>query len=489
MSLALGSWLVFLHYFASDGWESWAPGERPVIPERMPVLFDDDLRFEDADGARPVRVVNQWLRTLPSSGVPAPGSWRVYALATRDWLVHLQRHGVSPLGDRQALVAALGTYADRRLSGPLEERLAASSWNVQMVAVSAFYTWAADEGLTSGTPFTTSMARRLGRERAVVVRRNKAMLREAKPHVRVKYLEEDFARLFRDALAGLGPDEREDPAFRGRFPGRNSAVARLALSTGMRYREFAHLLVYEVPPLPAQPTTVPVLFPVPPLAAKGRKARTTWIDYDDLAAVHDYVSLDRAVTAASARWQPENPLHVSKPDLFGAHVNGRRTAWPALTPGERLRLVAPDGGSCLLALRAWAGPFTDWGTLFRRTSRRIRGSFEPRFPDASPHWLRHSFAMATMERLVSGYYRRAAELESAAGADAGLALYLTKADPLMILRDLLGHSSVTVTEIYLRRLDIGRIYKAAYERAGSGLGLADPAVLAEADAELDEEDL
>lgn len=450
------------------------------------MLFDDDLCFEDADGLRPVQVVNEWLRTLPSSGVPSPASWRVYAQALRAWLVHLQRHGISPLGDRESLLASVGTYADRRLSGPLGERLAPSSWNVQMVAVSAFYVWAVDEGLAEATPFTTSLVRRMTGDRVQIVERNKAMLRQAKAHVRIKYLESDFADLFCGAMAGLGPDGHEDSGFRGRFPGRNSAVTRLALSTGMRRREFSHLLVYEIPPLPRQRTEVPVLFPVPALSAKGRKARTTWIDYDDLAAVHDYIGLERDLS--TVRWRPANPLEVRDPDLFGARINGRRTPWSALTPEDRLRLVAPDGGTCLLARDSRGGPFTDWGTLFRRTSRRIRNSFESRFPDVSPHRLRHSFAMGTLERLVSGHFSRVAEVVSAAGADAGLALYLAKADPLMILRDLLGHSSVTVTEVYLKRLDVGRVYQAAYERAGTGLGLADPAVFAEADAEFTGED-
>jgi integrase len=59
----------------------------------------------------------------------------------------------------------------------------------------------------------------------------------------------------------------------------------------------------------------------------------------------------------------------------------------------------------------------------------------------------------SLEFLVSGYYRQAAGLVTAtgtaAGPDAALALYLAKADPLMVLRDLLGHSSVTTTEAYL----------------------------------------
>jgi hypothetical protein len=55
------------------------------------------------------------------------------------------------------------------------------------------------------------------------------------------------------------------------------------------------------------------------------------------------------------------------------------------------------------------------------------------------------------------------------GTDGALALYLAKSDPLMVLRDLLGHSSALTTEAYLRRLDMTRIYASAYEQAASGV--------------------
>ena len=68
----LSSWPMILSFFSSRGWESWDVERRPLFPERMPVLVDDDLLFEDGPGAvRPTTVVNRWLRELPSSGCPA----------------------------------------------------------------------------------------------------------------------------------------------------------------------------------------------------------------------------------------------------------------------------------------------------------------------------------------------------------------------------------------------------------------------------------
>ena len=83
--------------------------------------------------------------------------------------------------------------------------------------------------------------------------------------------------------------------------------------------------------------------------------------------------------------------------------------------------------------------------------------------------------MRTLEYLVTGHYRQAAKLVRDTDADAALVFYLSKADPLLILRDLLGHSTVLTTEKYLRRLDTTRIYRQAYEGAGAAAGLTDDA--------------
>ncbi|MFI8191985.1 hypothetical protein ACIF8T_24890 [Streptomyces sp. NPDC085946] len=373
---------MLVHFFSAEGWQSCGLDGEPLIPERMPVLFDDDFLFEDEGGPRATRAVNAWLRTLPSSGAPSPTSWRAYALAARDWLMHLRRHRVSVFGTRQELVAALGTYPDRRLSGPLDERLEFSSWELQVTALSRFYDWAEGEGLAA--------ARRADR----------------------------------------GADPVGGPGAGGQGAEVPHDVDRLRLA--------------------------------------GGGARLHRPGQGDVA---------RVVAAGEAAGGGGGGLH-------GGRVNGWRTRWAALRPEERLRLVGPEGGSLLLALSYDGRPFVDWGTPFRRTARRIRERFEPRFPDVAPHRCRHTFAMATLEKLAEGHYRQAAQLAAATGDASGLALYLLKADPLLILRDPLGHSSVVTTEVYLKRLDVHRIYRAAWERTRA---VIDAAAFAEADAEFAEE--
>jgi site-specific recombinase XerD len=478
---------VILSFFSSKDWQSWGVEHRPVIPEGMPMLVDDDLLLEDGQGAaRPTVAVNRWLRMLPASGAPSPKSWEAYARALKDWMEFLAEHGVGLFDSRETLKLALSRYAEYRATGPLPRRLAASTWGQHMSILSLFYRWAIEEGLAPAEPFTYRTARAWFHGTGGEVRVNLAVRRTPRPHVTIKYLEPDFATLFLNGLRGLAPDGVLDTGYHGRELARNGAIGELALATGLRLQEFTHLVSYEIPALPIRPTVVPVPFPVPSGITKGRKYRTTWISYEALAAVHRYLDLDRAVTAEGSSWLPRRgePLLVSEPDARGARIGGVRRSWDTVTPDERLRLVAPDGGSCLVALRNDGGPFTAWATVFERTSNRLRARFEPRFPHVHPHRLRHSFAMRTLEYLVTGHYRRAAKLVRDTDADAALVFYLTKADPLLVLRDLLGHSSVLVTEKYLKRLDTTRIYREAYESAGAAEGLVtDADAQVQADAE------
>lgn len=486
-----------LTFFSSMGWESWDVEAKPAVPDGMPVLIDDDLLFADGGVPRPTVAVNRWLRELPSSGAPAAGTWAVYGRVLRDWMVFLAEYGAGVFADRERLKAVLGAYAVYRAAGPEQARFVATTWNRHVSVLSCFYQWAVAEGHAAAVPFSYAQAQVRYGDTVREARVNLARRRTPKRHVTIKYLEADFAELFVRALGGLGSDGTPDTGYRGRELGRNAAIAQLALASGLRRQEFSYLLVYEIPALPPGAGPLPIPLPVPAGVTKGGKHRITWIDYAALESVHRYVGLDRAAGATGSSWRPPprwgEPLVVTEPDALGGRVNGRRVRWEGLRPAERRRLVTSDGGSCLLSVRRDGGPFTAWESVFTRASNRIRQRFEPRFPHVHPHRLRHTFSMATLERLVGGYYAQAAQLVAAtdtgAGPDAALALYLAKADPMMVLRDLLGHSSVVTTESYLRRLDMTRIYRDAYERGGERAGLLDPAAAQqEADDEFTDED-
>ncbi|MCX5370137.1 MULTISPECIES: tyrosine-type recombinase/integrase [unclassified Streptomyces] len=473
---------MHLIYFSREGWESWGLSSKPLVRAGMPVLIDDDLLFEDAGVARPTVVVNQWLQNLPLNGAPAQKTWKTYAQAMKPWLEYLTEVGVHPFADRETLRAALSSFSEYRFSGPLSARWDVSTWNQNVNTVARFYQWAVEEGYCTAVPFTYALVRRFTEAGPVETRRNTATLRTPKPHVTMKYLEDDFLQLFLWALAGLGPGGVPD-TFRGRQVGRNAAMAKLVVSSGPRAQEFTHLLTYELPTLPTCLTTLPLPFPLSAQITKGKKARETWVDVDAAAEMWQYVDLDRAASCHGRVYRPRDPLHVTEPDWEGGRINGHRQSWRKLTLEERLRLVTPEGTPAVLALQADGTPFTDWGTVFRRTSERIRRDFEPRFPIVTPHTLRHTFAMRTLEKLVKGYYQRAAALVADTHSDAALALYLTKHDPMLVLRDLMGHTSVTTTEIYVARLDVQRIYRDFYRDIGATSGL----MPAEVDSEFERE--
>ncbi|MGW5146816.1 hypothetical protein [Rhodococcus koreensis] len=297
--------MILMSLFSSVGWESWDVEHRPLIPEGMPVLVDDDLRFEDGPGAtRPAAVVNRWLRELPASGVPSTNSWAVYARAVKEWAEFLFEHGVELFDSRDRLKAGLSRYAEHRATGPLARRFAATTWSQHVSILSLFYRWALDEGYAEAEPFTYRSARAVFAGTGREVRVNLAVRRTPKPHVTIKYLEPEFIDLFRRGLRGLAPDGTADTGFSGREMTRNAAVGDLALATGLRLSEFTHLLPWEIPPLPSIPAAIPIPFPVPGGITKGRKFRTTWISYEALAGVHDYLQLDRSAAADGSNWRP-----------------------------------------------------------------------------------------------------------------------------------------------------------------------------------------
>ncbi|MFD4661060.1 hypothetical protein ACFWP2_36200 [Kitasatospora sp. NPDC058444] len=130
-----------------------------------------------------------------------------------------------------------------------------------MSILSALYSWAVDEELASAVPFTYKQAVTAYGDQFRLRPVNTARRRMPKPHVTIKYFEEDFEDLFVKGLAGLCPDGSEDLDYRGRTTARNAAVGGFALSSGMRRQEFTYLLRCEVPALPRRRPLLPIRVP------------------------------------------------------------------------------------------------------------------------------------------------------------------------------------------------------------------------------------
>ncbi len=111
----------------------------------------------------------------------------------------------------------------------------------------------------------------------------------------------------------------------------------------------------------------------------------------------------------------------------------------------------------MVAVRADGGPLGDWEHTFAAASRRC-GRIDARFPAVTPHMLRHSFAVHTLRYLVRTHLADTAKLMRVSGGDPAWVLALRSSDPLLVLRDLLGHASVSTTEDYLRVVDTSRLF-------------------------------
>jgi hypothetical protein len=96
----LRSLFMMITLYSSGGWESWDVAQRPVMPEGMPVLIDDDLRFDDGGVARPSRTPERpgWQSCPPRRRTPIRDLHHKNA-GRRGWKRHPPRHIIHPPGN------------------------------------------------------------------------------------------------------------------------------------------------------------------------------------------------------------------------------------------------------------------------------------------------------------------------------------------------------------------------------------------------------
>ncbi len=418
------------------------------LPQRMPFLVDPD--------GRPLHEINRWLRELPMRNSRSPNTWEAYAEDSLDWYRFMHGRGVSVFDATRDDLAA---YHTERLlgTGDPSRNLKPASWNRKISALDNLYHWAVDEGLLARVPFTYKDRLIVMPDgRRDVVRSNMARVKGGRRSATVKWLEDDYVRLFLEVgISGLAAGNV--PPSCGRHTARNRAMAELLVGTGVRIQEATHLLMSEAPDVPTKPVRY-VRMDLPAPICKGSKARWILVPPSALRHLHGYRRMERnAVLSASApRWQPDRPLEVTSLAPDGGHIDGRRRRWDTLTVFQRRRLVQTGGGSPLLFLEATGAPMLDWDRVFREATERCR-RVDPYFPTVTPHTLRHTFAVRMLRWLIEQVARAVERKERNANIDV-LGGYWRVHDPILTLRDLLGHASVTTTEVYLDAIDATQLY-------------------------------
>lgn len=431
------------------------PSPHVMIPAQIPYVLDDDFQ--------PVEEINSWLRSLPRRGSYSPRTWSGYADDVLAWCKFIASRELGVFDPVDTLESALAEYRELRLyGGPGAEFnvLGATAWNRAVAALENFYSWALEAGRVDAKPFRYRQVRLpQGVLANGFAKKNLAKARPGSILATLKYLAPDYADLFVDVgLGGNLPSGDPDLTFRGRLAVRNRAAGSLVRASGLRRQEFSNLLVWEVPELLDAFSDYRALF-VSPTIAKGARARATWISADALKAVHTYKDVERDTAVSNSRWMPERPLIVNEPDSQGAVIAGRRVAWSKLTISQRRRLVTPEGGSGLLFVAGSGAPVAEnnWRYTFDTAAERCR-TFVSDFPDVSPHMLRHTFAMETLRTLTRKALSRAELLARVSGEDPLLIAILRRNDPLLILRDFLGHTYLKTTEAYLVAQDPASIF-------------------------------
>ena len=176
-----------------------------------------------------------------------------------------------------------------------------------------------------------------------------------------------------------------------------------------------------------------------------------------LRSISGYVALERQNALVGHR-----PETDGEPQVVGADarscwvaVEGRRfrVRLARMTPAHRLAAVEVDESGRRAPMALWLGeggaPVSPraWEAVFERASARCRALGHA--IDASPHTLRHTFAVHMLSLLIR---EQIASVEGAAPDPATAPYRRLLGDPLQHLQRLLGHRSVATTYIYLDSL-------------------------------------
>lgn len=417
----------------------------------VPIILRDGALY-DAD-------LDRFFRDLPANGARSRHTLRAYGYDITVWARFLDEARDKTIwrADRDDVAA----FHRARRWCAAHERISASSWNRAIASLDKLYVWALDEDLVKASPFRCRTVWRRGRgsRGGQIAARNLSYEPAPKRADIALVTMPEFQRFCDVGLRGFTADGDFRPGARDRNGARNALFAELLFTTGLRLEEASSLLAMEIAPAPKRG---PARLRLATRLTKGDKGRTIIIPRSIIAALRQYIELERAIAVAAFRtreaWDAIDPIYCRRPSSR-SHVlvsarRGGRLALDELTPAERQRIVLVDArGRPIEPAALWLSEIglpvapNSWEKVFERASRRC-GAARLRIK-ITPHQLRHAFAVHMLAMLIR---KTIADADSEEHDPSSAAYRRLLGDPLHTVQRLLGHSSIETTYIYLDHL-------------------------------------
>lgn len=336
---------------------------------------------------------------VSADGASSTGTLRTYAEQLDLWFRWLLAQGKTWREAKHKDLHAY--YRVRRLVAGVSP----STWNLGIAAIARFYDWAVLQKLISETPVPYKWKRALLGGEIHLVRGGVGM-RDRNSEDRVRFLSVEQFRIFIGGMRKVG-------GRRSRTSSRNIVLSTLLIQTGMRITE-ALLMRYDELPDPedsqfAQMKSVPMRLRRE--TTKGKKSRLIRIPKKILRDVHRYCEDERSTYVENR--ENRDPLYTVPAEIW---LNEE---------GNPLSKNAVE-------------------KLFKRATF-ISGV------DCTPHFLRHSFAIYTLSKLIQLMVNKPREENIPLDKQTYLRIC---EDPLRKVQQLLGHSQISTTYKYLDYINL-----------------------------------
>ncbi|MDN6822942.1 tyrosine-type recombinase/integrase [Corynebacterium flavescens] len=404
------------------------------VVDGMPLFFDTNLR--------PITLGNRFFSEYTK--LASKNSVKAYASDFLKFLRFANNQGIDLVN------AKLSDITSYRVS---RSKLGHSNATQvrEMVIVREFYKFLLNTKSIDELPWIT------------IGRTNSAIVKSKARGMRIRALTHDEWQTFYDVgLGGNLPNGDLDPSFRGTNTLRDRLGAKLALTTGMRLREWRTLLTAE---FESRLDSDGASFPIESMA-KGEYRRTIYIPEDTLHDIELYQSTERRRVVRKA----QNSLRANRHVLAEAinldrlnhrityRFNGSTFTYPLhRVPEQHRKVLVSVGSDSIEPLSLFVGRSGQalseraWLAKFQDASRRVEGLVPQRASTkVTPHDLRHTFAVVLLRELQ---LLAAKKQTQRANLGTGTIWEQLAFNPLLVLQRLLGHASPATTAIYIHYID------------------------------------